>query len=172
MPISTTVPAKWPSASWPPGDGGPAAGSPAVRLSGSRPGAWVGTSRFGRVCRKAEAEYHALTGRWRVCWSGPDSGWTRRPRRAECWGTTTAPGRDTRHSAPGFLLRGDIVIAITISPNWRAGCLGYYNKRDKLGEGEGAGFFPDFPRHGKLFRGFSTAWKIFFHTVENPDGWL
>jgi prepilin-type processing-associated H-X9-DG protein/prepilin-type N-terminal cleavage/methylation domain-containing protein len=27
---------------------------------------------------------------------------------------------------------------------------------------------PDFPRHGKLFSGFSTLWKTFFHAVENP----
>jgi len=29
--------------------------------------------------------------------------------------------------------------------------------------------FPDFPRHGKLFSVFSTLWKTFFHTVENPE---
>ncbi len=27
---------------------------------------------------------------------------------------------------------------------------------------------PDFPRHGKYSGGFSTPWKTFFHTVENP----
>jgi hypothetical protein len=26
-----------------------------------------------------------------------------------------------------------------------------------------------FPRHGKVFRRFSTLWKKVFHTVENPD---
>jgi len=26
-----------------------------------------------------------------------------------------------------------------------------------------------FPRHGKNFRWFSTLWKTFFHTVENPE---
>ena len=29
-------------------------------------------------------------------------------------------------------------------------------------------YFPDFPRHGKFSVGFSTPWKTFFHTVENP----
>jgi len=26
-----------------------------------------------------------------------------------------------------------------------------------------------FPRYGKLLGHFSTLWKTFFHTVENPD---
>ncbi|HOO21549.1 MAG TPA: hypothetical protein PL011_09210, partial [Kiritimatiellia bacterium] len=29
---------------------------------------------------------------------------------------------------------------------------------------------PFFPRHGNFFSGFSTLWKIFFHTMENLPG--
>jgi len=31
-------------------------------------------------------------------------------------------------------------------------------------------FQADFPHHGKLVPDFSTAWKLFFHGVENRSG--